>query len=136
MKILIADDLLNNRKLLVDILKIYGQCDTVSDGQEAVEVFEDGLVDDEPYSLVLLDLLMPRLNGQQALEKIRRLEREQHVLKEAIIFMVTAIDTTKNVLQAFYQGGCDDYIVKPINKDDLVKKLIDCNLVYPSSSVS
>jgi two-component system chemotaxis response regulator CheY len=129
MNVLIADDLLNNRKLLVDILKPYGQCDTVSDGQEAVEAFEEGLDDGNPYALVLLDIMMPRLNGQQTLEKMRRIEREQQVSKEAIIIMVTAVDAHQNVLKAFYQGGCDDYIVKPIKKDDLVKKLIDFNLV-------
>ena len=129
MNILIADDLLNNRKLLVDILKPYGQCDTVSDGQEAVEAFEEGLVDDNPYALVLLDLLMPRLNGQQALEKMRRIEREQQVSKEAIIIMVTAVDAPQNVLKAFYQGGCDDYLVKPINQEDLINKLKSYNLI-------
>ncbi|MBF0161854.1 MAG: response regulator, partial [Magnetococcales bacterium] len=42
MNILIVDDLLNNRKLLRDTLKPYGQCDMVSDGQEAIEMFEGG----------------------------------------------------------------------------------------------
>ena len=39
MNILIVDDLLQHRKLLADMLRHYGQCDTVVDGQEAIEMF-------------------------------------------------------------------------------------------------
>ena len=127
--ILIADDLLNNRKMLVDILKLYGQCDTVSDGLEAINAFEAGLTDGSPYDLILLDIVMPGVNGQETLKEIRRIERRHQVSKEAIIIMVSAVDSPQNVLKAFYHGGCNDYIVKPFKKDDLTEKLRTFHLI-------
>ena len=129
MNILIVDDLLNNRKLLRDTLKPYGQCDMVSDGQEAIEMFEGGVADGTPYDLVLLDIMMPGLNGQETLEAMRRIEQKQQVAKEAIMIMVTAVDSPQNVLKAFYQGGCDDYIVKPFKGETLIDKLHAFQLV-------
>ena len=129
MNILIVDDLLQNRKLLADMLRHYGQCDTVADGQEAIEIFEGRLVDGDPYDLVLLDIMMPGIDGQKALAEIRRIERERRVAKEAIIIMVTAADEPQGVLKAFYRGGCDDYLIKPINQENLLEKLGDYNLI-------
>ena len=129
MNILIVDDLLQNRKLLADLLRPYGQCDTVSDGFDAIDAFEGGVIDGNPYDLILLDIVMPEMNGQQVLQKMRVIEQENRVSKEAIIIMVTSLDSPRNVLDAFYQGGCDDYIVKPINQDELMKKLEIYNLI-------
>ncbi|MEO5334829.1 MAG: response regulator [Magnetococcus sp. YQC-5] len=125
MNILIVDDLLNNRKLLRDHLKPYGNCDMVSNGMEAIEMFEAELVDGTPYDLILLDIMMPELNGQDVLKEIRRIERNHNIPEDnkTIIIMVTAVDSNQNILKAFYQGGCNDYIVKPFMKEDLIKKL-------------
>ena len=129
MNILIVDDLLQNRKLLADLLRPYGQCDTVVDGQEAIDIFEGRLVDGDPYDLVLLDIMMPGVDGQEALAGMRQIERERHSSKEAIIIMVTAVDESQDVLKAFFRGGCDDYLIKPITKEDLFKKLGEYNLI-------
>lgn len=129
LNILIVDDLLNNRKLLRDMLKSYGQCDMVGDGAEGVEMFEGGVLEGNPYDLVLLDIMMPGMNGQEALGEMRRVEREQGVSKQAVIIMVTAVDSPQNVLKAFYQGGCHDYIVKPFKQNDLLDKLRSFHLI-------
>ena len=75
------------------------------------------------------DIMMPGIDGQKALSEIRRIERERHVAKEAVIIMVTAEDEPQDVLKAFYRGGCDDYLIKPIKQEDLLKKLREYNLI-------
>ncbi|MEO5339173.1 MAG: response regulator [Magnetococcus sp. MYC-9] len=131
MRILIVDDEPFNRMLLQQILKEVGECDLAVDGREAVEAFviadEDGL----PYDLVLLDIMMPEMNGQDALKSIRSYEREKGVVgaKETAIFMVTALDTETQVVEAFFKGRCTDYITKPVNKDRLFAKLQEYHLL-------
>ncbi len=131
MNILIVDDLLNNRKFLRDLMKPYGHCDMVSNGIEAVEIFEAELTDGNPYDLILLDIMMPKMNGQQALKEIRRIESERGVAPEdeTVIIMVTAVDMPQNILESFYQGRCTDYLVKPFTQKALLDKLKDYGLI-------
>ena len=125
MKILIADDERYNRVILGKILAPYGNFDLAINGKEAVEAFELALLDGEPYDLVCLDIMMPEMDGHEALKKIRKLEAENGLQgsKETAIFMVTALDTEKHVVEAFFHGGCTDYLVKPITREKIIEKL-------------
>lgn len=125
MNILIVDDLLNNRKFLRDIVRPHGHCDMVSNGLEAVEIFEAELTDGNPYDLVLLDIMMPKMNGQDALKEMRRIESERGVPpeEEAVVIMVTAVDMPQNIIESFYLGRCTDYIVKPFTRKILLDKM-------------
>ena len=125
MKTLIADDELPNRILLNQLLSPFGECDLVINGQEAVEAFEFALEDGNPFDLICLDIMMPVMNGQQALKTIRQLETEHGItgVNSSVIFMVSALDTEDQVVQAFFKGGCTDYLTKPISKEKLHAKL-------------
>ncbi|MGN7613100.1 hypothetical protein ACQZV8_13565 [Magnetococcales bacterium HHB-1] len=48
---------------------------------------------------------------------------------EAKIFMTTALDEQKSVVKAFFEGGCTDYIVKPISRDLIFDKLKEYHLI-------
>ncbi|MBF0611258.1 MAG: response regulator [Magnetococcales bacterium] len=125
MKILIADDELNNRILLKEILEPYGECDMVANGAEAVDIFEAELLDGVPYDLVLMDIMMPEMSGQEAVKRIRRIEEDHDVrpANEVIIIMVSALDAPADIVEAFYNGGCTDYITKPFTPQKLMEKL-------------
>ncbi|MBF0176236.1 MAG: response regulator [Magnetococcales bacterium] len=124
MKILIADDEANNRILLENFLSPYGSCDSVVNGLAAVETFEMAVRDGAPYDLVCLDIMMPELDGQKALVRIRKLESElRSDGREAAIFMITALDVEEHMLRAFLIGGCTDYLIKPITSRKVVEKL-------------
>lgn len=131
MKILITDDEPHNRLLLEKILSPYGPCDLVNNGQEALEAFEVALLDGTPYDLVCLDIMMPEMDGQEALRRIRELERNQSIdeTQESIIFMVTALNTEEHVVQAFFRGGCTDYLAKPVTRDKVLGKMRQYNLI-------
>ncbi|OGX31002.1 MAG: hypothetical protein A2787_02685 [Omnitrophica WOR_2 bacterium RIFCSPHIGHO2_01_FULL_48_9] len=75
-----------------------------------------------PYNLILLDIEMPGINGLEILKKIRESEKTAGIrLGEGVpIIIVTAYE--KRFLEAF-NYGCDDYVLKPIDPDILVKKI-------------
>lgn len=131
MKILIADDELNNRILLKEILEPFGDCDMVTTGAEAVEIFAAELTDGDPYDLVLLDIMMPEMSGQEAVKQIRAVEQGNGVRPrdEVTVIMVSALGGPADVVQAFYQGGCTDYITKPFTRQQLLAKLKQHQLV-------
>jgi two-component system chemotaxis response regulator CheY len=118
MKVLIAEDDFASRKFMLRFLSKYGECDITVDGLEAVEAFTMALEENEGYDLVCLDIMMPGLDGYQALKKIREIEKEKLVPEEKSvkIIMTTALNEGKNVTKAF-DFGCTAYAGKPIDQD-------------------
>ena len=127
MKILLAEDDYVTRKAMDSFLSKYGECDVTVDGMEAVDAFMLALEEGEPYDLVCLDIMMPVMDGYQALMGIRNLEKERNVPKEkqAKVIMTTALNEEKNVKMAF-ELGCTIYSGKPIDQvrfEQALKKL-------------
>lgn len=125
MRILIAEDDFTSRRLMQKLLAPFGDCDVVINGAEAVAAFETAHAEGRPYRLICLDIMMPEMDGQQALKIMRRREGELGVAprEEARVLMTTALDQPRDVIEAFYRGGCTDYLVKPIDKQELLEKL-------------
>jgi two-component system, chemotaxis family, chemotaxis protein CheY len=130
MRILIAEDDMVSRKFLSKFLSQYGECDLTVDGLEALDAFLLSLKDNNPYDLVCLDIMMPRVDGVKVLKTIRQLEQQNGVLPEehAKVIMVTALGETNYVQQSF-ELGCDAYAAKPIDIDQLVKVMEKLGLV-------
>lgn len=127
MKILLAEDDYVTRKAMDSFLSKYGECDVTVDGSEAVDAFMLALEEEEPYELVCLDIMMPVMDGYQALMAIRNLEKERNIPKEkqAKVIMTTALNDEKNVKMAF-ELGCTIYSGKPIDQkrfEQALKKL-------------
>ena len=127
MKILLAEDDFVTRKFMVNFLSKYGECDVTVDGMEAVDAFMMALEDGEPYDLICLDIMMPVMDGYQALMGIRNLEKERNIPKEKAVnvIMTTALNEEKNVKMAF-ELGCTIYSGKPIDQgrfEHALKKL-------------
>ena len=118
MKILLAEDDFVTRKFMVGFLSKYGECDVTVDGMEAVDAFMMALEDGEPYDLVCLDIMMPVMDGYQALMGIRNLEKDRGIAEDkgAKVIMTTALNDEKNVKMAF-ELGCTIYSGKPIDKE-------------------
>ncbi len=125
MKMLVVDDDFNNRTLLQKLLSPYGSADVVIDGREAVDAFVLAHSEGAPYDLICMDIMMPEMDGHQAVQIIRGKEREMGISPqdEAKILMVTALDSPKEVMRAYYRDGCTDYITKPITKEKIDNKL-------------
>lgn len=126
MKILIADDEFTSRERLKALLSQLCDADMgiAENGQEAVDIFYSALENGSPYELVFLDIMMPEMDGHEALSEMRIREQQWDVPINSLskIVMTTALSDSRNVMGAFREQ-CDGYLVKPVQKDDLEKIL-------------
>jgi two-component system chemotaxis response regulator CheY len=130
MKTLIVEDDFTSRLLLQELLKPYGPTHIAVNGQEAVKAVGLALEAGEPYALICLDIMMPTMDGHEALKQIRALETARGVLPPhtARIFMTSALSDMKNVCNA-YAGLCDTYLTKPIARAKLEMELRALRLI-------
>jgi two-component system chemotaxis response regulator CheY len=130
MKILIAEDDFASRKFMLRFLSKYGECDVTVDGAEAVEAFTMALESGEVYDLVCLDIMMPMVDGYQALKQIRDIEKQKEIPEDKAvkIIMTTALSEGKNVTKAF-DLGCTAYAGKPIDPDKFENELKKLDLI-------
>ncbi|QWR76540.1 response regulator [Candidatus Magnetomonas plexicatena] len=121
MRILIAEDDFTSRTLLQHFLTPFGDVDVTVNGAEAVEAFMLAMDEGLGYDLICLDIMMPELDGLKALKNIRDKEKAMGITpnEEVKIVMTTALDSAKDVLDAYYRGGCNDYLTKPIDTKKL-----------------
>lgn len=122
MKILIAEDDYVNRRFLFKFFSQYGDCDMVVNGEEAVTAVMFSVEEDEPYDLICLDIMMPKLDGLKALKMISSIEKDNYVSQDKVSkkFVITALDNVKDVEKAF-ELGCEVYVTKPINTAKLIE---------------
>ena len=107
--ILLVEDTLNMRKLITTILKQEDiEVDEASNGEEALEKLENG----NKYSLLLVDIMMPKLNGLKLTREIRK-------FSQVPIIFITALSDEKSQVLA-YDAGADGYITKPFPKQLLI----------------
>lgn len=130
MKALIVEDDFLSRMLLQGLLKPYVVPDVAVNGKEAVEAVRISLENKEPYNLICMDIMMPEMDGQEALRHIRDLEKQAGIMPTdgVKVIMITALDDKKNIMAAFREQ-CDTYLVKPLDKLKLVATLETLNLI-------
>jgi CheY-like chemotaxis protein len=114
-KILLVDDsktaLMMERAILEK--RTSYQCVTASDGLDAVNKATD-----ERPDLVLMDVVMPRMNGFEACKKMRELPATREI---PIVLVTTRGEEA--YMEAGFTSGCNDYLTKPVNGDELIKLL-------------
>ena len=104
LEVLVVDDEARLADLFAAWLQTEWTVDTAYDGEEALEKMCDSV------EVVLLDRRMPGLSGDEVLERIRESGFESRIV------MVTAVDPDFDIIEM----GFDDYLVKPVSKDDLL----------------
>jgi two-component system, chemotaxis family, chemotaxis protein CheY len=120
--ILVVDDDFVNRKLILGILEGQAQCDVAAGGKEAIDAFKLSLANNKVYDAILLDVAMPDVDGIEVLKQIRAFEESKGILlgHGIPIIMVTAHKTT---FMNSFNEGCDDFLLKPVDGDALLKKI-------------
>ncbi len=113
MKALIVDDCEMTRELLSLPILAFGVVQMAEDGEEAVKMVDEALKSEDPYTLVCLDLNMPKMGGHEALRRIRTLENEAGT-ERARVFMITSSSSPDDMVEALMSGECDDYLTKPV----------------------
>lgn len=115
-KILVADDETSIREILsIQLARMGYEVLLASDGLEAVAAYEA-----EKPDLVLLDVMMPRLNGLNACQKIRTLEKKSG--RRVPVLFLTARDSTHDKTSAALSGG-DEFVAKPVSLQELRERV-------------
>ncbi|TYT73750.1 response regulator [Desulfobotulus mexicanus] len=129
MRILIVEDDPISRMVMEKNLKSLGICDLVENGREALEAFEKALLENKPYDLITLDIMMPEMDGQTALQEIRKMEDEEGIygLSGVKVIMTTALDDKDNIMRAF-KSQCEGYLTKPIQRQKLFQLMDELGL--------
>jgi twitching motility two-component system response regulator PilH len=113
-KILVVDDSATERHVLVTLLESKGYTIvTASNGEEGVAAAKRELPD-----LILMDVVMPGMNGYQATRTISRDDATKHIP----VIMCTSKDQETDKIWGMRQGALD-YMVKPVDADALLAKL-------------
>src|SRR5580698_4146443 len=113
-RLLVVDDDANNRAALARRLTQHGyEVETVGDGPHALAGIPDG-----HYDLVLLDYMMPGMNG---IEVLRRL-RNRYSQSELPVIMVTGVDQSQTVVEAL-RLGANDYVVEPVDSQVVAARI-------------
>ena len=110
-KVLIVDD----EKRMLDLIALYLKphnyiCEKAKGANEALS-----LIKYETFDIVLLDIMMPEMDGWELCQKIRR-------FSDVPIIMLTARDQREDIVKGL-QLGADDYITKPFNEDELIARM-------------
>lgn len=121
-KILIVDDSEMNRELLKDILDRSYNVEEAEDGEAAIELISEN---SDNYSLVLLDIMMPKKDGFEVLEYINK---NRYNDKFAII-MISADDSPMNIRKA-YDLGAFDYISRPFDPAVVKRRIANALIIY------
>ena len=121
MKALVVDDDLTTRIILQEILSRLAEVHSCVDGTEAVQACTRALAHGDPYDLICMDILLPTMNGLEALKHIREAEEGHGLTRSqgAKVIITTATGDTDSIHTAFQQL-CDAYILKPIDGTELL----------------
>jgi len=130
MRTLIVEDDFTSRFLLQSFLAPYGECHSALNGREAVDAFRLAKENGARFDLICMDIMMPEMDGQEALGHIRALEESDGTPPGAgvKIIMVTAVPDMK-VMAASFKLGCDAYLRKPVDTGELMRYLKSFGLV-------
>jgi len=112
-KILVVDDNKMNLKVATKLLEKYQiTIETCQSGIEAIEILKDN-----NYNLILLDDMMPKMNGKETLKKLKK---NKEFKTPVVVLTANAISGMK---EKYLELGFDDYLAKPIEKEELIRIL-------------
>lgn len=132
MRTLIADDEYISRRIMQEMVKGFGEVESVASGDEAVTAVRLALEESLPFDLILLDIEMPGMDGHQALRAIRAEESRRSLVgrKAAKVIMTTVRNDPESVFAAF-RDQCEAYLIKPVMKEALLQNLVHLKLMAP-----
>jgi two-component system, sensor histidine kinase and response regulator len=128
LRILLAEDNIVNMKLALRLLEKLGyQADSVSNGREAIEALEK-----TSYDLVLMDVQMPVMDGFEAVQQIRKIERKskkENGARPPLPIIAMTAHAMKGDRERCIEAGMNDYVSKPIDPKELAEKIAQWSVI-------
>jgi len=120
LRILVLEDDASTCRLMQIFLDQIGECRIVSGGRTALDSFQSALDQGKPFDLLLLDIMVPEINGIDVLKKVRTIERSRgiHDRNRAKVIITSSLSDARNMEQA-RSAESDGYLVKPVNRAKL-----------------
>ena len=113
-KVLIVDDIPENIQTLGEMIKDFDLDVKIAEGgQEAINI-----IDSDTPDIILLDLMMPRVNGWDVIDHVRK----KYSKNEMVIIVVSLLSNKDNIDEC-YELGANDYIIKPVIKARLISSI-------------
>ncbi|MBI2354949.1 MAG: response regulator [Deltaproteobacteria bacterium] len=131
LRCLVVDDDALGRELAAHYMEGIAACEMAADGREAIEKFRAALDSGTSFHLVLLDLIMPGMDGYETGKAIRKLEHERGipVAKGVNIIVISALNTPGEIINAYISAQSAAHLVKPIEPENLMKTLKKLGLI-------
>ena len=130
MRVLIVDDSSSARCFFKGVLDRHGVCDLADNGLQAVETVERSIRACDFYDLVLMDIMMPEMDGLSATRAIRELEEAAGLddSERTRIVIVSCLSDREHMIDAQYGCGADAYLTKPVDAGAIEEMLVNLDL--------
>ncbi|MEM9826651.1 MAG: response regulator [Planctomycetota bacterium] len=113
-RFLVVDDREDIRFIAQEFLEsVGGHVDTACHGQEAIDMYVQAGVNETPYSMILLDMQMPVMDGYEAARRLREIGCTLPIIAATAHAMI-------GDRQRCIEAGCSDYLTKPLNRDEFL----------------
>jgi two-component system chemotaxis response regulator CheY len=131
LKCLIVDDDELGRELTIQYLEGIACCDTATNGREGLKLFVEALDSDSRYDLIMLDLIMPEMDGYEAGTLIRNLEKDRGMTSASgvNIIIISSVNTPKEIINAYMSAQSAAHLSKPVKPEKLLKTLATLGLI-------
>jgi len=112
--LLVEDNLMNQKVVMFNLKKLNCEIIPVANGREALENFKNNI-----YDLILMDIMLPEMNGYEITIEIRKFEKINKVKNPVIIIALTA-NTYENDKEKCLSVGMNEYLSKPFSAQQLI----------------
>jgi len=131
LRILLVDDSKSAQLKTLSILSGYGSCDQAYNGRDAIELFENSLASGMGYDLVLMDVVMPGMDGFQTATEILRIQDKLDIPEtdKVKIIMLTSRADPAHMMKAQFEVGVATYITKPYEERTLIESIRNLGLI-------
>jgi osomolarity two-component system sensor histidine kinase NIK1 len=115
--LLVEDNILNQKVIVFNLKKLNYNVIPVDNGKDAIDKFLN-----TSFDLILMDLMLPVMNGYEITREIRRLEKEKGVENEIPIIAITA-NVLDNDRDKCFEVGMNEFMTKPFTAEQLIEKI-------------
>lgn len=131
MRCLIVEDDKVSSQVLEKMISRHGTFDATVNGQRAIDLFREAHESNSPYDLILMDIMIPEIDGLQSVFTIREIDARLKIplAQKVKVIMTTALDDPRTIMKALYESDADSYLIKPIRFQKLEEELRALKLI-------